>query len=437
MLRWAGAALVAGGVLRAAAADPRLDLTGRIVGTNGAPIARATVFIYTASPKQGTSCLCPYCYPDCQKKAQSDADGRFRIESLDPALMFRLLVVAEGRQSELVSKVDPAQGGPTITLKPWSEAALKSGLRIKGAVIDERGKPVPGAVVNPEGVGMGSITRWGGNDALVEPLAVANESGRFVLLCKSNVVDTVYATVEGRGVAEQWATLKPGGDYLLRLPDGVALTGQIVRDGRPLEGVSVGATTKDRTCGVYFNCGAVATGGNGRFLLQNVPPGREFVVYAMMKSVRGNDALPNKIITTGASGTVQDLGALEVQPAFTVAGRVVLSDGNPVPPDTRMFLGREAVQDSQEVGLDADGRFAFKGVPAESVSLSVSINGYRMSRRNPSLDHLNGQILGRVTGDLDNLTVLLEPGKWRPGSSDESDGAEAYPVNLPLRSPKL
>jgi len=267
---------------------------------------------------------------------------------------------------------------------------------------------------------------------------VADDAGHFVLFCKSNNLDTVYATVDGRAVAKQWATLKPGGDYLLRMMDGVTLTGQILRDGKPLNGVSVAATTSDRRAGNYLNCDVVATDENGHFLLLNVPPNREFVIYSTMKSLQGEGALPNRTITTGDSGAVQDLGTLTVQPAYTIAGRVVLSDGKPMPTNIRMFLGREGAMDSQECKLDAGGRFEFKGVPAESISLGVRIKGYRLSKRNPSLDWLNGRILGRVTGDVNDFTVLLEPGDWQFNNADDRpDGDDAQPRNKPLRSVKL
>src|SRR6266481_7491221 len=88
--------------------EPRPDLIGRVTHEDGSPVAKATVFIYTAGPKKGTASVCPSCYADCRKKAQTDAEGKFRIESLDPTLLFRLLVVAGGHESQFVPKVDPA-----------------------------------------------------------------------------------------------------------------------------------------------------------------------------------------------------------------------------------------------------------------------------------------------------------------------------------------
>src|SRR5215469_8637966 len=195
-LLYAGLVLAVHSLPNTAKADTRPDLTGTIVETDGTPIAKATVFIYTAGPKQGTSSLCPYCYPDCQKKVQSNADGQFKIESLDPTLLFRLLVLAGGHESQIVGKVDPAKGSQKIKMKPLSQEALQSNLRIKGMVIDAQGKPVPGAVIDPEGVGWGSSTRWGGNSDVIEPLAVADDNGHFVLFCKTNNIDAIYAIAD-------------------------------------------------------------------------------------------------------------------------------------------------------------------------------------------------------------------------------------------------
>lgn len=417
------------------AANQRPDLGGQITEVDGAPITKASVFIYSAGPKQGTSSLCPSCYPDCQKKSQTDDQGRFKIEALDPTLRFRLLVVAAGHESQFVPKVDPANGDQKIVLKRLSGELLTSNLRIKGLVLNEAGKAVPGAMISPEGIAMGDMTRWGGNDEEVEPLAVTDDDGRFILFCKTNTVDTVFGTAEGPGLAKQWITLKPGGDYLLRLLEGVTLTGQVLSQGQPVKGISVTAATTDRVCGRYFNCDAVTTDADGHFRLPNVPPNREFCLTSTMQSSPDQGTLPDKILTTGESGTVQDLGRMELQRAFSISGHVVLSDGKPVPPGTRLYLGRGQVMDSLESPLDAEGGFVFKGVPAGSVSMAVRINGYRLSKRNPSLDWLNGQILGRVAGDLGDFVIFMEPGNWEyNGQDDRPGGEDDYPVNKPLRS---
>src|SRR2546423_1771890 len=111
------ACAVASAVLAFAGSVSRPDLVGRVAQEDGSPLAKATVFIYTAGPKQATASVCPSCYADCRKKAQTSADGHFRIESLDPELVFRLLVVAGGHQSQFVTNVNPGAGEQKISLR--------------------------------------------------------------------------------------------------------------------------------------------------------------------------------------------------------------------------------------------------------------------------------------------------------------------------------
>ena len=70
----------------------RPDLTGRVLTTEGAPVAGAHVTIDSARVRKGTSPLCPSCYLDCRKSAETDEKGAFRIASVDPELLFNVLV---------------------------------------------------------------------------------------------------------------------------------------------------------------------------------------------------------------------------------------------------------------------------------------------------------------------------------------------------------
>jgi uncharacterized GH25 family protein len=436
MLYGIALALVAGATAAAAEAT-RPDLSGRVVLKDGSPVPNATVFIYTAGPKAGSAVVCPSCYPDYNKKAKTSAKGEFTIPSLDPNLIFRLVVVAPGFESKFVPKTDPAQGGKKVTIAPLSEEKLKSATRIAGLVMDEEGKPIAGATISPEGVSRGNGSSWGGTDRYVDPLAVTDDQGKFWLFC-TNDVDMVHAIAEGRSVAKRWVDLKPGRDHLVRMQEGVTVTGKVLRNGQPVRDVMFGLATKDRVCGNYLRCDELATDKDGLFVLPSVPPGREFVLYATMDSLHGDGAVVSKIFTTGASGTKLDLGKLEVQPAHRVAGRVKLSDGKPVPPKTRLFLGREDAWDHTEAELDAEGRFEFRGVPAEAVGLSVRITGYKFSKRNASLDWLNGGLVGRVDGDIGDLTLLMEPGQWRfNGDEGEAPNGQSQPRDKPLRGAKL
>jgi hypothetical protein len=411
----------------------RPDLHGRVTLEDETPVTNATVFIYTAGPKQGTSILCPSCYVDCNKKARTDAEGRFQIESLDPTLKFRLLVVAPGFETRFVEGVDPASGPQRISLKLLDPDVLSSPTRIAGMVVDEEGKPVVGAVIGPEGVQRGTSTHWGGTDRFVDPLSVAGDEGRFLLLCKEDV-QAVHAVVEGPGVAKRWVELKPGRDHLIRMTEGVTVTGLIERDGRPMTNVVVGLVTSERRCGEFMRCDGLATDQEGRFLIPNVPPEREFVLYAKMDSLTGRGTLPTKTFRTGKSGTTSKIGALTAEPGFRLAGRVVLSDGNAIPAGTRMYFGREQAWDPLDIELGPEGRFELTDIPAESVSFGVRIKGYKFSKGNPNLDWLNGGLVGRVDGDITDLTLLMEPGEWRyNGEEGEPPDGVSQPRERPLR----
>lgn len=417
-----------------AAGDARPDLSGRVTRPDGTPMPKATVFIYTAGPKTGTASTCPSCYPDCRKTAQTGADGRFTIKALDPKLLFRLLVVASGHEAHFVSKVDPGAGPAEVMLEPLDDAVLKSKSRISGVVFDPAGKPLAGAVIGPEGVERGTSTQWGGTDAMVDPVAVSDEQGRFWLRCQDGV-NTVYAKAEGRGVAKRWVTLRPGRDHLVRMQEGVSISGHLVRDGKPLQDAVVGLVTTDRTCGICLYDFEAVTDSDGRFQLLNVTPENEYYLFTKMESLGDNAALPVKTIRAGSNGSVLKLGELALQAGHRLAGTLTLSDGRPIPRDTRLFLGREQAWDHMEVALDQNGRFEFRGLPNESVMLSVRLKGYTFSKKNPSLDWSDGSIAGLVDKSIDNLTLLMEPGENRFYRDEEiPQEVDRQPAHKPLRS---
>ncbi|HEX7653792.1 MAG TPA: carboxypeptidase-like regulatory domain-containing protein [Verrucomicrobiae bacterium] len=421
-----------------AAEVTRPDLTGQVLGANGQPVPQATVFIYTARPKVGSSSLCPSCYADCKKQARTDAAGQFKIAALDPALIFRLLIVAPGYASQYETKVDPATGARHITLQPLSAAMLKSPLRIRGVVVDERGKPLPGAELSPEGVSMDTMTRWGGIDEYVEPMAVADDQGHFVLLCRSNIVTSVHVLGSGRGAAAKWLIFQPGQDYIVKMEDGATVSGQVTEHGQPAKNVSVGLMTVERECGKYYNCNSVVTDDTGHYQIWNVPAGCEYNLFTTMDSMAGRGSLPLTKVRVGPSGSEQEVKPLEIGAACVVRGRVVLSDGKPLPAGTPITLSREDVNDGQEVQLDASGRFEFKDVPAGPIGIWVRLKGYHVSKRNPSLDWLNGRILGRLEGDASDFVILLDPGEWnRDDRVGSPGGDDEYPREKPLRSVSL
>ena len=426
------------GFVVASSAAARPDLTGHVKNEDGSPLPKASVFIYTAGPKVGTGTLCPSCYPDCQKHAKTDANGDFKIEGLDPNLQFRLLVVAGDHEPKFVTKVDPAKGPTEVTLSKFSVDTEKTKGRIVGMVLGSQGQPLSGAVFSVEGIGRGDSTRWGGNEKDADPVCVSDDDGKFVLRCNEEVT-TVHATVEGPGHAKRWIKMVPGRDYVVRMDEGVAITGRLVRDGQPLKDVTIGLITTERQCGICLHDFDAVTNEKGEFTLRNVTPKNSFYLFAKMDSLRGRGSLPVRTVNTAKSGTTINLGDLVIDKGYRVEGIVKLSDGKPLPANTTVLVSREDAWDHTEVKLGEDGEFIVDGLPDESISINVRVKGYKFSKRNPSLDWLNGGIIGHVKEDISNFVLLMEPGEWRHGQEEQDmpPGAERYPEKEPLRGVKM
>ena len=416
--------------------DARPDITGQVLGKSGVPLpAPATVFIATAAPKSGTSSLCPSCYADCTKHARTDASGGFKIESLDPKLTFKLLAVAKGYRPEYVVKVDPTRGAPVrIELEPIESADAAPGRSLRGRVVNAKGVAIEGAVVEMQGTetkdGGGS---WGALSG-VDPLAVTDEKGEFLITSK-NAFEMMTVKVTAQACADKNFTRLASGTtrHELVMTEGAALTGRLLLDGKPLAGVLVGVSAVDRTAGSYLGHFEAGTGARGDFMFVNLPPDADFHLYSLMETMQSGGAVVPQRIHTGKDGTTVDAGNLAVGPAHRLAGRVVLSDGEALPTQTRLLVGRDEAWDSMQVTLDKDGRFDVGGIPPELLSLSVRCKGYHVSGQNVSVDQLNPfHLLGRVDRDITNLVFMLER-----GAAPQPDFDQVPPDYEELRSRPL
>ncbi len=407
----------------------RPDLTGVVRDEREKALAGASVFIYTAGPREGTGVLCPSCYADCRKRTITDSDGRFRIESLDPDLVFRVLVVAKGRQPEFASKVDPAQGPLSVSLKPTSGGETAD-RRLQGRVVDGEGKPVVGAVVNLRSVTRERGTQFGGNTNL-DPVAVSDASGAFTLNGRE-AFRAAGIDIEARGWAKAiFASLSSGGKiHELKLTEGVGVRGRVVKNGAPVAGVVVGLAGAHRAAESFIGDFSVATDTEGRFLFANVPPRTDCFLYGRMESLSARGAIPAQAVRTEDDGSIVEIGELPVRPGFVVAGQIRLTDGRPVPAKTQVMLSRRDAWDQLRADADASGRFRFVGVPSESVSISTRIKGYRFSMRNRSLEPQSSfSLVGRIDADKPDLVLEFEPGERR-----ESSGGDSQVIrNEPLR----
>ncbi|HSZ58045.1 MAG TPA: hypothetical protein VK797_20445 [Tepidisphaeraceae bacterium] len=447
--------LILGVLLVFAGGAARPDLNGHITTNDARPISGATAYVDTAGVKSGTSPFCPSCYPDCGKLAVSNAAGDFTIPSLNPELKFRLVFVADGYKPASLTNVDPAAGIPIAISLDRIPAQSDPTQTLRGRVVGPDGKPVPRAIVTPEGC-QTADKRWWGSMPGVDPMAVTNDRGEFILTSDHPAI-AFDVKVEARALATQRFALLPLGQpsHDLQLHEGATVIGRLMLDGKPLAGVNVGLVQADRGVEVFTGPRKLATDADGRFTFVNIAPHGQWIVYGAMEDLLTRGSIKAQTLRVGEDGTTTDAGDLSTGPAHTLRGRVLLSDGHAIPMGTRLILDRETAWDSQTVILDKAGQFTFTGLPPESISLALMMRGYRFSMANHSLDRLNLTcLIGAIDGDIDDLTILMEPGQWtgedikawidlarpKPGpvmAADEQKSRESYQRYRNLKTTRI
>jgi len=391
----------------------RADLTGTVRSTDGEQISGAFVVIDTAAVKKGTSSLCPSCYPDCNKRAETVADGSFTIRGLDADLTFQVLVIAEGYRSKPVKPVDPAKGPIEVTLDRLDLASLDPKCILRGVVVDPEGNPVVGATLEPRMFKTDAYHGYAPD--ILDPLVVTNQSGEFVMTSKSPI-SYVDLKVKGRGLAPRIfeKRLIEEGPHRLQMTRGADVTGRVMLGRKPLDDVVVGLVQVDRGMGAFLGAVQIGTDRNGRFLFSNVAPNQHYYLYGIMSSFGERGAVAARPIEVGGDGSTLDVGDVAVGPAHKLAGTVILSDKKPVPPGTRIMVDREQAWDDQEAVLDSESRFAVVGLPAERYSIYVNLKSYSLSKKNKATDPNHpGSLMGMVDQDVLGLKILMEPGERR------------------------
>jgi hypothetical protein len=412
--------MIALALLVAIAANPeRPDLDGRVLDGAGKPISGVRVLIYTAAARVGVNPYCPSCYADCAKSADTGERGQFTIRSLDPNLIFQVLVIGDRFVPTFVDNVDPIRGPIEVVVRPIDPKRLDPRYSVRGRVFDPEGKPVIGAKLTPINF---RTEEWKGfSPGIIDPVAVSDLSGEYILTSRSPV-EYVSVKVEARGLApEIFSKLSADSPaHQLKLNRGVSVTGLVTRDGKPLPGVVLGLVQMDRGSDSYLGNMEIATDASGRFLFSNVSSHKDYYVYGLMDSFKAFGCLAAVQMSAKDEGTTNDLGELKVVPGHRLAGRILLSDGKPLPAHTRVLLSRDQAWDSQIVELDDQGRFASDGLPTEVYSVSSQIKGYKLSPKNDSASPVNTYLLeGMVDRDIIDLRVLFEP--VVPGDEKRTD----------------
>ncbi len=388
-------------------------ISGIVSTLDGQPISGALVSIYSAGVRVGTSPYCPTCYTDCGKRTTADKDGAFAIERLDPTLIFNVLVVAKGFEPQFVNKVDPLESKHlAVVLKARPTLPVDRRQIVMGQVVGPNGKPLPGAIVEPYGC-KSEARRWWGSLPGIDPLAVTDEDGNFEIVSEQPI-EGLDLQISARATAsKKFALVATGLDSKqFQLSAGATVRGRLLDHNQAVSGVLVGLVQANRTPEKFTGPQQIGTDADGRFLFANVSGDEDYFVYGLMSGLSKRGAVGARRVHVAGDQTLTDVGDLSVEPAYGIRGRLVLSDRKPLPKDTRVLFSRGDAWDSQTVPTNSYGHFAVQGIPHGIISITARVPGYRVSDKNKSLEPLNGfSIQGLVSGDINELIVLFEPGK--------------------------
>ena len=333
-------------------------LTGTVRdGATREPVAGASVWV---SVRSGVAAQDTW-DPDAGRVAtRTDARGRFKLEGL-------------GSGAATVNATAPAAGRaihPNVLPGSTVELFLMPGATISGAVRDEAGKPVKGAVVRavPEGFG-----------PFLPPAERTDAGGRFVLAGLEAGSYVVVAREATRAPAVAAVRVEATGDAVadLTLAEGGFVTGRLVdAGGKPVAG-RVRLSSLDGTVLHLLLRDLVQTqaGGDGRFVLGPTPPG-ELVLQASAAGLATRDIET----ASGNRARGSDLGDVVLESGPVIRGVVQDRQGAGIPGATLRAFARGPTLPI-EAESDDVGAFVLAGLPTGTIDVMVRAPGYASARQ--------------------------------------------------------
>ncbi len=408
-----------------AAGPGEVDLTGHVTLPEGKS-GGATVLVSHAKLKTNFESSVSTRYPILPKRTQTDRHGNFKIESLDARWLYFGYVMAPGCKLQQLNLFDPIAGPLKVSLVT-ADTNVPPDRVIHGRVIDAKGNSVPGALIEIE-----RTTRNAQMISIAQDLdcfSVSDAAGNFVIYGKTPFT-AAGGEVEAAGYAKAWVEQWPSDAinqewsrtgsmpeglfpyakplHEITLIKGASLRGRLLQDGRPVADAEV----RINRCGAGSDCwfwgDSVLTDNLGRFSFANQPPHQSWFICGSWDLPAKTGVVPQTAVNIGEDESTNDLGDLNLLAVTKVAGRIRLSDGQPIPANSHYFLLDAAMGSSLMSSLGADGSFQFAAVPGDKVSIFLRVAGYQLTPRDGMLK--SGSVTNiTIVPNMTNLVIEMKP----------------------------
>ena len=294
---------------------------------------------------------------DFKRSLQTAADGTAEMKWPTGAEIETLhMITAKAGYTPIQGEWD---NSPQVTELPDRvELRLVEAIRIGGVVQDEEGKPVAEARLS---LGM-EIERLRQDTMLfVKQEIVADENGRWEWQSAPKHAEALVLWSIGPGFfLDAFGILTAGTDNVITVQRAKKVTGRVLDTaGRPVGGA---------VAQFGYECRAT-TGEDGRFVIENCRPGPGAVV------VRAEGLAVQALEVT--AGEQEAPLEFHLEPGHVLRGRVVDAEGRPlegVSIQPTSWRGNRIYGDPIET--DKEGRFRWRGAPADAAEYYISKPGY-------------------------------------------------------------
>lgn len=390
---------------------PAAEISGVVVDSAGQPVAKAWIQL---DPPRAIDQGLDF------SGVRGRADGRFRLTGLKPGGLYKLTARREGFERTSVTARTSLIGRPS---PPPVRIVLGEGKTAFGRVVDAADRPVAGVKL----VLFDQVTYGDQQEA------ETNEEGRFDIRHLSPGTYTLMLLRPDRAglkmPLEMPAVEIPPtaptvnlGD--LKLPAEGAIEGRVTDTrGKPIEGVEVhvaeapdlesGSLNLGEGAGDAQRLPSYRTGPDGSFRAEELESGDRFDLHLKH---------PDYAETTvaGIEVPTKEPVRIEMKAGHRLAGQVVDTEGKPVAGASLTWIERSEgiaglIGSQRPLGVtDAEGRFQVRGLPAGSLDLEVSAEGYQ-TRWMDSLSIPEDR-------DLEEMKVVLGRGSWLDVQVRDAEG---------------